>query len=263
MTSWVRASLTEPDAVVDLLHSLEEIGFFIEASQASESELVLRHGCEPALLVSDHTLYSNLLSYIGNWPNVSVLWLTADQIHYDPPLDRITRLNRTSWRLSDLFALVHDRIPPQDLQAEVLVGDWIEFRISSRAEVFHSTRRLFRQLLEYSLFDKTSLFHIHHSICEVLINAMEHGNGYDAEKQVLCSWVLFQDRLIVKIVDQGTGFILSQLPDTLEEPLEEATKRKNQGKRPGGYGLALVRRWMDLQVSDRGNTVILTKVFGT
>lgn len=56
-------------------------------------------------------------------------------------------------------------------------------------------------------------FAINMALEEALINAIQHGNGSDPEKQVHFSCRLNDQRIYVRIEDEGSGFDPNAIPD--------------------------------------------------
>lgn len=95
------------------------------------------------------------------------------------------------------------------------------------------------------------LFHIQMAIEEAVVNAIEHGNKRDAEKQVHVLFHVFQDRAEMSVTDQGSGFDHQHIADpTEEERLEQ----------PRGRGVMLIRELMsEAKYNDKGNSVWMLK----
>jgi serine/threonine-protein kinase RsbW len=94
---------------------------------------------------------------------------------------------------------------------------------------------------------------IAHCLQEAVVNAVKHGNKEDGSLEVRL-WAMIDDqRCLIKVTDQGRGFMPSQIPDpTLEENLEK----------PTGRGFFMMRKWMDdvrVEVTDLGCSVIMEK----
>ena len=97
---------------------------------------------------------------------------------------------------------------------------------------------------------------------EIGANAIEWGNRGDRNKKIHLSYIVFPDSLVIKIEDEGSGFDPSALRDPSLDPLAHIKKRQEEGKRPGGYGIYIVRKIMDEVIfSNSGNVVLLTKRF--
>jgi serine/threonine-protein kinase RsbW len=83
------------------------------------------------------------------------------------------------------------------------------------------------------------------AVAEATMNAMEHGNRYDPEVPVKIQVWLLEERLLVRIIDRGSGpppALDAQVPD-LEAKLEGM-------QTPRGWGLFLIKNMVDeLRVS--------------
>ena len=78
------------------------------------------------------------------------------------------------------------------------------------------------------------------AVAEATMNAMEHGNRYDPEVPVDIQVWLFEECLLVRIIDQGSGPPPSpnaEVPD-LEAKLEGM-------QTPRGWGLFLIKNMVD------------------
>jgi serine/threonine-protein kinase RsbW len=104
-------------------------------------------------------------------------------------------------------------------------------------------------------FDEDDLHKIAMSVRETMVNAVVHGNRYNANKKVHVSVSQGSGRLSVKIADQGEGFDMLELPD----PLSEENLLRNSGR-----GIFLIKAFMDeVQVrrtqQPKGTEVTLVK----
>jgi serine phosphatase RsbU (regulator of sigma subunit)/CHASE1-domain containing sensor protein/anti-sigma regulatory factor (Ser/Thr protein kinase) len=85
------------------------------------------------------------------------------------------------------------------------------------------------------------------AVAEATMNAMEHGNRYDPEVPVKIQVWLLKERLLVRVIDRGSGPLSSLTakgPD-LEAKLEDA-------QTPRGWGVFLIERMVD-EVRVSGN----------
>jgi len=146
-----------------------------------------------------------------------------------------------------------------ELHPEYRMGNWVDFSTGSTREIYDSMKHFIAVLLRFSQLDESLVYTLQYAISEIFLNAIEHGNRFDPNKKVKGSFVLFDQQLVVKIEDQGSGFIASEVPDPVAKPGQVAQSRELQGKRPGGYGLALARKYMELCYSDDGTRVLLTR----
>jgi len=90
-------------------------------------------------------------------------------------------------------------------------------------------------------FPEEDLHQLGMAVRESMVNAVVHGNRYNARKKVHLSVTKGADRLTVVIADEGDGFDLSALPD----PLAEENLLRQSGR-----GLLLIQAFVDeFQVS--------------
>ena len=85
-------------------------------------------------------------------------------------------------------------------------------------------------------FPEDDLHQIGMAVRESMVNAVVHGNRYNARKKVHLSVLKAPDRLTVVIADEGEGFDLSNLPD----PLAEENLLRQSGR-----GLLLIKAFVD------------------
>lgn len=99
---------------------------------------------------------------------------------------------------------------------------------------------------------------------EMLMNAMEHGAGFDPEKVIEVSAARTGRAIVYHFRDPGDGFDRGILPDaplsSHDDLLAHAEAREVAGKRPGGFGMLIVKQIVDEVVyNERGNEVLLIK----
>jgi serine/threonine-protein kinase RsbW len=106
-------------------------------------------------------------------------------------------------------------------------------------------------------FDEDQQHHIGMSVRECMVNAVVHGNRYNARKKVTVSISRSAGRLEVIIADEGEGFDMSNLPD----PLADENLLRHSGR-----GLLLMQAFMDeFQIrphQPRGTEVRMVKYLG-
>jgi CheY-like chemotaxis protein/anti-sigma regulatory factor (Ser/Thr protein kinase) len=102
---------------------------------------------------------------------------------------------------------------------------------------------------------------------EILLNAMEHGAGFNAEKVVEVVAARTARAVVFYIRDPGAGFRSSDIPHAAisnapDDPIAHMEYREAQGMRPGGYGILVSRNVIDeLIYNEFGNEVLLIKYF--
>jgi serine/threonine-protein kinase RsbW len=85
-------------------------------------------------------------------------------------------------------------------------------------------------------FDEDDLLKIGMAVRESMVNAVVHGNRYNANKKVRFSVVKNSERFTVRVADEGEGFDYEHLPD----PLAPENLLRSSGR-----GIFLIRSFMD------------------
>jgi serine/threonine-protein kinase RsbW len=112
------------------------------------------------------------------------------------------------------------------------------------------------ELAQKAGVDEDELHKIGMAVRESMVNAVVHGNQYNAHKKVRVSVSSGAGRFSVTIADQGSGFDLDQLPD----PLASENLLRSSGR-----GIFLIRAFMDefrARRLDPGMEVTLVKYLG-
>jgi serine/threonine-protein kinase RsbW len=106
-------------------------------------------------------------------------------------------------------------------------------------------------------FDEDEQHRIGMSVRECMVNAVVHGNRYNARKKVHVSIARSPDQLSIVIGDEGEGFDMNTLPD----PLANENLLRHSGR-----GLLLIQAFMDeFQIRTRepkGTEVKMVKYVG-
>jgi serine/threonine-protein kinase RsbW len=92
-------------------------------------------------------------------------------------------------------------------------------------------------------FEEDDLHKIGMAVRECMVNAVVHGNRYNAKKRVHFRVAKSAGRLTIVIRDEGEGFELTALPD----PLAEENLLRQSGR-----GLLLIQAFMDELEVHRG-----------
>ncbi len=139
------------------------------------------------------------------------------------------------------------------------ISGWIELTASSELEYFRRVQR-FSDALFASRLPANVCEDLKMAVEEVGRNAVEWGNRFDPGKRLHVSYCMFDDRVVIKVEDEGEGFTPKNVPDPTADPLKTMRDRQSAGKRPGGYGVFLLQRLVDEVVyNEKGNTVLLIK----
>ena len=112
--------------------------------------------------------------------------------------------------------------------------------LDSTLESVDEAERVTLELARESGFDEEDLDRIGMSVRECMVNAVVHGNRYNANKKVRLSLSRTPQRLTIRIEDQGDGFDPVDLPD----PVAGDNLLRHSGR-----GIFLMKTFMDdLQV---------------
>lgn len=161
-------------------------------------------------------------------------------------------------------ALSKDELPsvsdhPDAIVASSHISGWIELTATSQLEQFRRLQR-FSDALFASRLPKQICEDLKMAVEEVGRNAVEWGNHFDPNKQVHLSYCIFDDRVVIKVEDEGEGFAPHSLPDPTADPIKTMQERMDAGKRPGGYGVYLIQKLVDnIVYNEKGNSVLLIK----
>lgn len=140
---------------------------------------------------------------------------------------------------------------------------WITLRVACR---LLTAERLVRFMTEYRSDvpgDTRDLLMA--AFREMLINAMEHGAGFDPEKVVEVTAARTARTIVYHFRDPGAGFDREDLAHAArssraDDVLGTAIRRAEDGLRPGGFGMLIVKHIADeLIYNERGNEVIMIK----
>jgi len=130
----------------------------------------------------------------------------------------------------------------------------VDVTLETKLESIDLGEELARRVAHSAGFGEDDQQKISMAVRESLINAFQHGNRQDARKSIGLSFLLYPDRLVVEVRDEGSGFDLAQVADPrADERLLKTT----------GRGIFLMRCFMDeVQVGsgrNGGAVVTMTK----
>lgn len=135
---------------------------------------------------------------------------------------------------------------------------WIEITASSDLENVDRLEN-FLGLLAASALPAAEVESLTAAFRQLMANAIEWGNNFDPSLRVRVGLHVGDDRVQVKVTDEGTGFNVKGLKRD-GSAAEEAILRLKDGRRAGGFGIQLVRELMDeVKFSAKGNEVVMSK----
>ena len=116
------------------------------------------------------------------------------------------------------------------------VSDSVERFLDSTLDSVDSAEELTVGAARRAGFDDDDLMKIGMAVRESMVNAVVHGNRYNAHKKVRFSLAHSDERFIIRIADEGEGFDFEALPD----PLAPENLMRTSGR-----GIFLIRSFMD------------------
>jgi len=152
-----------------------------------------------------------------------------------------------------------------DAGIQVISGlpHWLTLRVSCHLVTADRLVRFMSELQSHVPADRDLLIT---AFREMLLNAMEHGAGFDPDKVIEVTAARTARAIVYHFRDPGVGFdasVLESVAVPTSQPdavLATAIRRVEMGLRPGGFGMLIVRNIVDeLVYNERGNEVILIK----
>jgi serine/threonine-protein kinase RsbW len=130
------------------------------------------------------------------------------------------------------------------------------YTLDSSLESVNRLEQTAEQLAQKAGLDEDAVFQVAMAVREASVNAVLHGNAYDAHKKITASFENTGKALVIRITDQGKGLDIATLPDPL------APENILSGS---GRGIFLIRSFMDevhFKQLHPGTELTLIKNFG-
>jgi serine/threonine-protein kinase RsbW len=115
-------------------------------------------------------------------------------------------------------------------------AETVERFLDSTLESVDHAEEITIALAKKAGFDEDDLIKIGMAVRESMVNAVVHGNRYNANKKVRFCVSKNAGKLTVRIADEGEGFDIENLPD----PLAPENLFRSSGR-----GISLIRSFMD------------------
>ncbi len=110
------------------------------------------------------------------------------------------------------------------------------YTLDSSLESVNRVEQAAEQIAQKAGFNEDAVFQVSMAVREAAVNAVLHGNAYDAQKKITASFENTGKALVIRITDQGKGLDISQLTDP------RAPENLLSGS---GRGIFLIRSFMD------------------
>jgi serine/threonine-protein kinase RsbW len=128
-----------------------------------------------------------------------------------------------------------------------------ELQFSSDTKYLENVEKLSSKVARYANLSESDSDDLGIVTTELVNNAIHHGNKNDPEKLVHITFTVDDQKIELRIIDQGGGFN----PDKLKDPLAPENLLNESGR-----GIFLIRNLMDgleFKFSDTGTETIVTK----
>ena len=112
----------------------------------------------------------------------------------------------------------------------------LEVTLETQVESVNLAEELCLRVAEAAGFGEDECYRIGMSVREGVINAFHYGNQERPEKKIHLAVDLTEEKMIIHVLDEGTGFNLADIPDPLAEENLLSTS---------GRGIFLMRAFMD------------------
>ena len=112
----------------------------------------------------------------------------------------------------------------------------LEVTLETQVESVNLAEEMCLRVAEAAGFGEDDCYKIGMSVREGVINAFHYGNQERPDKKIHLAVDLTGDRMVIHVLDEGTGFTLSDVPDPLAEENLLSTS---------GRGIFLMRAFMD------------------
>ncbi len=112
----------------------------------------------------------------------------------------------------------------------------LEMTLETVVESVNLAEEMCLRVAEAAGFGEDDCYRIGMSVREGVINAFHYGNQERSDKKIYLAVDLTADKMIIRVLDEGIGFNLSDVPDPLAEENLLSTS---------GRGIFLMRAFMD------------------
>jgi pSer/pThr/pTyr-binding forkhead associated (FHA) protein len=145
--------------------------------------------------------------------------------------------------------------------AEAQAARDLEIRVPSSREMIDAACDLLQLLLQGGALSDQERLRFHMGAQEAVGNAYRHGNGKDASKFVTLRLIREENRVTLRVRDEGPGFDFREMLALARsgDPVTVARERYKSGQ-PGGLGIMMMVRGCDLvEFAFGGSQLSLTK----
>jgi anti-sigma regulatory factor (Ser/Thr protein kinase)/CheY-like chemotaxis protein len=170
---------------------------------------------------------------------------------------------KTSWFQEIITRALQTPDPVAPIQLLSALPNWIIMQFAADHLVLERVLQFLREFhtdLPPSLCDNLMM-----ACREVLLNAAEHGCGFDPSKYIQFVYARTKRLLLYQVRDPGPGFVPKSMThaaisNPVGDPIRHLEVREQQGLRPGGFGILVAEKIMDeMLYNEKGNEALLIK----
>jgi serine/threonine-protein kinase RsbW len=125
------------------------------------------------------------------------------------------------------------------------ISKHLEVELQSQVESVSLAEEMCMRVAEAAGFGEDECYRIGMSVREGVINAFHYGNQERPGKKIYLSLDMTPEKMIIRVLDEGQGFCLQDVPDPLAEENLLSTS---------GRGIFLMKAFMDEFEVARGRT---------
>ena len=250
-------------------HDMQRCGTFVDALRCMR-----RHACDVLLTHLDTRVLDTLavakdVSLLHPSVRVVALWPAAtDQEIIAAMRANVFACFTQPFDTAEIADIVRTALQAEQWRhaIEVVSGlpHWLTLRVACHLMTVDRLTRFMAELQESSIpgADRDLLIA---AFRELLLNAMEHGAGFDPEKIIEVTAAKTDRAIVYHFKDPGPGFDAADLSHAAqshaaEEVVSSALERASRGLRPGGFGMLIASQIADeLVYNERRNEVLMIK----
>jgi DNA-binding response OmpR family regulator len=164
-----------------------------------------------------------------------------------------------------LFDAIGDALSWRKALASQRVQGEIHVELNSEPIFLQDVNEFLTSLCRETPLKTEQIMQLRQAVMEMGQNAIEWGNRYKVDELVQITYRVFDDRIEIRVRDQGQGFDPSELAHAAspDDPLAHMDVRDKLGLREGGFGLLISKGMVDeLSHNPKGNEVTMVKRFG-
>jgi serine/threonine-protein kinase RsbW len=168
----------------------------------------------------------------------------------------VTNFNKEKFTEEELKFFVETTLEckAKSVDKKELIQEWhekIEFEVPSVISLMHDILDYLMKRVEKVGVDNPETSNLFVALDEAFVNAVKHGNKFDADKLVRITADVSPEEARFTIEDEGDGFNIAEIPD----PLDPQNLFKTSGR-----GVLFIYNIMDeVRYNERGNRLTMVK----